>query len=111
MKAFKYWNGRNFLTGEKENWEELEYSNFHHILAKGRYRYFKYYPKCIVIIPFEAHFVITHGTVEDQLKHMESHPEEDWKKIDDLAFVLKAEYEDWLKYHKGEYKLNEKTGT
>lgn len=104
-RAFKYWNGLNFLTGEKEELGKLETDNFHHLLPKGRYKYFKYYAKCVVIIPTDAHFILTHGRLEDIAKRIREHPEENWSKFNDFIIVLKLEYQEWIKNHKNEYKI------
>lgn len=105
-KAFKYWGGKNFLTDQKENFNLLGPENFDHILPKGRFKYFKFYIKNIIIISFDAHYVKTHGTIQDLENRIKEHPEENWRKFLDFMIILKLEYAEWIKDHKNEYKIN-----
>jgi hypothetical protein len=104
-KAFFYWEGKNFLTGKKENFGSLGVENFHHILRKGRCRWFKYYPKNIVILNFDQHYLLTNGTTNDILDWIDCHPFEDWNKLKALAVELNNEYKAWVNEHPKEYKL------
>jgi len=79
-------------TGEKLNrylGTDMYYSCFAHILPKGRYTYFKYYPNNIRVVNPAFHAICDQGTRLDRINHLT------WKfdKWDSEVEIMKREYE------------------
>lgn len=88
-------------------------SNFMHVLPKGRYKYFKFYHKNIVLGLIEHHILEELSNLDkisgirNIVKRVQAYPNEreGWKNYLKLRAELKIEYRYWIKYHKGEYKI------
>jgi hypothetical protein len=108
LKVWVYWKGKDFLTGKVHKLEFIKAGNFAHLLSKGKHEYFRYYPKNIVIIDLMAHFVIDHGSLRQLIKDRiwsGKETKQAWKKLFKLREELLREYEEWIKEHRGEYKV------
>ena len=104
-EAFIYWNGENFLTGKKTLLEYLTNSNFAHVLPKGQFRYFKYYPKNIVVLTLDQHTLFDNFIGEKFKIREKEYPEENWDKLFNLVIELQQEYAVWIKENHHTYKL------
>lgn len=103
--AYVRYGGRWFLTGEKVEITDLVAGNFSHVLAKGKYKWFKYYWRNIVLLKMAQHTVFDHGTKEQKEKRIASHPEENWIKLFDLVNELLVEYAEWTSTNPRTYKI------
>lgn len=108
LKAFKEHKGKNFINGTQFKLRHIKAYNFLHVLRKGKYQYFKYYSKNIVLGDLEQHKLFDDGTMDDIMKlriKTGKDKMEGWVRLFNLQVELKKEYEEWVRYNKGEYKL------
>jgi hypothetical protein len=94
-----------FLTGEKVLLEDLTATNFAHVLPKGRYPRFRYFPKNIVLLKPMQHHIFDKGTCDQREKRQKLHPNENWKALYELQADLMAEYILWIRDHPGEFRI------
>jgi hypothetical protein len=113
IKSYSLQGGIMYLSGKKVSYAALKPHNRCHVIPKGLYRYFKFYHKNIFFGTLLEHDIWDRSRIGLQsrgreiVKHYQSgkSKKENWKKLLDLEAELKLEYRQWVKYHKGEYKL------
>lgn len=106
LKAFFYWQRKNFLNGNKYNLSSVKAHNFAHVLSKGNFKWFKYYFKNIVILTLDQHVLFDNYTEEKFQTRLQEHTEEKWGELFDYMDELKKEYYDWIKENPKTYKLD-----
>ena len=120
--AWQVYPKKSFITGlwlrDFEN-TEIFLNCFTHVLNKTKYPYFRRYLKAIVLTTPAERSAWMNGQEADQISYSQEVEKQfggrinaDWKKLEDLAEILKKEYEDNFPYtHKGivgyPYNLNE----
>ena len=73
------------MSGPIDHWKKF----FAHILPKGKYTYWKYNPRNIIMLHPEAHTIVDQGTQEARDKH----PDWNWKGWDIEVEFAKEEYQ------------------
>lgn len=108
LLAWNYWEGKYFIGFGSVRLEDLQAWNCIHILNKKNYPLFKYYYKNIILGSREQHEIIDQGTEKELFIRIKSSLHESiemWEKFFEYRQQLLEEYREWVKTHKGIYKL------